>query len=139
MAEKYYLDTCIWRDHYENRISKTGRGMGDYATDFFRKIMANKKIILFSRLTYSELKVSYTQEEVDNMLNLLFLTGMLEKVEINDSQLQESTKISSERNIPGGDVLHAILARDNNAILVTQDKHFEKLKDLVVIKKPEDV
>jgi len=139
MTEKYYLDTCIWHDHYENRIGKTGKILGEYATNLFKKIIDNKDKILFSKLTYSELKTSYSQEEVDDMLNLLFLMDILEKVNISDSQLLESIKISSERNIPRGDVLHAVLARDNQVVLVTQDKHFEALKDITIIKKPEEI
>jgi len=37
--------------------------------------------------------------------------------------------------MPVKDALHAILARDNKAILVTRDKHFYDLADKVEIKK----
>ena len=30
MTEKYYLDTCIWHDHYENRI---GSDLSDFIYD----------------------------------------------------------------------------------------------------------
>ena len=30
-------------------------------------------------------------------------------------------------------------ARDNNAIVVTRDKHFDKLRKIVPIKKPEEI
>ncbi|MBN1376781.1 PIN domain-containing protein [Candidatus Woesearchaeota archaeon] len=50
-----------------------------------------------------------------------------------------SLKISRKINIPKNDVLHAILARDNNAILVTRDKHFYKLAEKIIVKKPEEL
>lgn len=34
---------------------------------------------------------------------------------------------------------HVILARDNNAIMVTRDEHFYKLTDIVSVKKPEEL
>jgi len=139
MTTKYYFDTCIWRDHYEDRLGKTGRALGKYATDLFNKIITNKDKILFSTFIYSELKKSYNHDEIDSMLNLLFQIDLLERVEISNSQFSESLKISLERNVPRGDALFVILARDNNAILVTQDRHFDKLKDIVEIRRPEDI
>jgi len=47
--------------------------------------------------------------------------------------------ISLKRNLPKGDVLHALIARDNKAILVTLDKHFKKLLDIVESKRPQDL
>jgi len=35
--------------------------------------------------------------------------------------------------------LHSILARDNQAVLITRDKHFLKLLDICIIKKPEEL
>ena len=37
------------------------------------------------------------------------------------------------------DILHAVLARDNKAVLVTRDFHFETLQDIVEIKAPEEI
>jgi len=45
--------------------------------------------------------------------------------------------LSKELNIPFGDALHGILAKENNAVMVTKDRHFRKLKDKINIKKPE--
>ena len=37
------------------------------------------------------------------------------------------------------DILHALIARDNEAILIYTDKHFEKLKYLIEIKKSQEL
>ena len=52
---------------------------------------------------------------------------------------QEADKIIKERNLPLGDVLHTLLARDNNLILVTRDKHFKELTDISKFYKPEEL
>ena len=139
MAEKYYFDTCIWRDHYENRYGLTGKPLGKYATELFMHVIRNKYILFFSEFIVRELKSDFDEKEINDMLNVLFMTGILNRVEISEENYKEAKKIGTERNLPPGDVLHAILARNNNAILISQDEHHQKLKDIVEVKKPEEI
>ncbi|MBN2368106.1 hypothetical protein JXC34_03730, partial [Candidatus Woesearchaeota archaeon] len=62
MKKKYFLDTCIWRDFYENRFGQGGRPLGKYATDLFMKIMKKKDQILFSKSLVMELKRDYGEQ-----------------------------------------------------------------------------
>ena len=133
----YYLDTCIWRDFYEDRLSKTGRPLGKYATDLFMRIMKNKDKILFSETLIWELKKDYSEEEINDMLNLLFLNNTLIKIEILKDEHLEAKKLAQERNIPFVDCLHAVQARNHKAIMVSQDKHFiDNLSDIIKTVKP---
>ncbi len=136
MADKYYLDSAIWRDLHEGREDKF-RPLGEWAFELLRKARINKEKVLYSDLTVDELSAAYGKETI----NKLFKdeVELLEKVEIKEHQVKEAAKLSKKHNIPFGDVLHGILARDNNAIMVTRDHHFEKLSDIVSIKKPEDL
>ncbi|MFH1849986.1 MAG: PIN domain-containing protein [archaeon] len=61
------------------------------------------------------------------------------KVIVSKKQSDEAKRLSAERGVPPGDALHAILARDNACILITQDKHFCKLVDVAGSYKPEDL
>ncbi|MFH1752142.1 MAG: PIN domain-containing protein [archaeon] len=61
------------------------------------------------------------------------------KVSFSNDQLIEAEKIAKRRNLPKGDVLHAILARDNKAVLISRDKHFQELLDIVEVSFPEEV
>ena len=54
-------------------------------------------------------------------------------------QREEAKKIAKERDVPAGDALHAIVARDNDLILVTRDRHFRKLEDISKHYKPEEL
>ncbi|MBU0472414.1 MAG: hypothetical protein KKF89_04215 [Nanoarchaeota archaeon] len=54
-------------------------------------------------------------------------------------QFTEAKMIAKQRSLPKGDVLHTIIARDNDAILVTRDKHFKKLEDISPHYKPENI
>jgi len=48
MVKKYLLDTCIWRDFYEERISYAGKPFGLYASNLFLKILKNEDVIIYS-------------------------------------------------------------------------------------------
>jgi predicted nucleic acid-binding protein len=139
MSKKYYFDTCIWRDHYEARSSLIGRPLGEYASKLFAKLIKKKEIILYYELIISELKKDFNNEDINNMFNILFITGILKKVEVNKEDYLFAKELSNKRKLPVYDVLHAIISSRNKAILVTQDKHMQKLKDIVVVKKPEEL
>jgi len=60
-------------------------------------------------------------------------------VNISESQIKESAILCKKKEVAFGDALHAVLARDNKAIMVTRDKHFIELNHIAEIKKPEDL
>ena len=139
MPKKYLIDTCIWRDFYENRLSKSGKHLGGYATELFMKVLNNRFVVLFSDLLINELMKDYSEEEVSNMLDILFISNLLQKVDISEEDYTKAKEIAKQRNLPAGDVLHAIIAKKNCAILVSQDKHFQELKDIAEVKLPEEI
>lgn len=136
---RYYFDTCIWRDFYESRIGLRGKPLGKYAADLFIKVIRNKDALLYSELTLKELKADYSEKEVNDMLNLLFLSDILKMVDMKKEEYVEAKKIAEEKKVPAADVLHAVLARDNGAIFVSQDQHAQELADITIVKKPEEI
>lgn len=139
MAERYYFDTCMWGDFYEDRFGIKGRPLGKYASQLFIHLIKNKDILYFSDLIIRELKTEYDENEINDMLNVLFISKILKKVEMTEEDYKKSRLIAAERNLPVSDALHAILARNNNATLISQDNHLQELKDIVKVKKPEEI
>lgn len=138
MANKFYLDTSIWRDYYEDR-SDSHKQLGKLALQLLQKIIEEENIILYSDLVVQELMTKYSKEEISGILSILYNIGLLEKVNTSKAQAKEAADLCKKLNIPFGDALHAILARDNKAVMVTRDKHFLLLADIAEIKKPEDL
>jgi len=136
--KKYYLDTSIWRDYYENRSDRF-RPLGEWALKLINYIIENKDFILYSDLVVRELKVKYSEEEINKIFAVIYKRNLLLKVVISSSQVKEAAILCKKRNVAFGDALHAILARDNKAIMVTRDKHFFELVDITEIKRPEDL
>ncbi len=140
MEKKYWLDTCIWRDFYEDRFSKAGNPLGEYATNAFMKILKKRDKILFSESLTRELSRDYGEKDINDMLNLLFMGGTLIRVEITKEEYQEARELSEKRKLPFVDCLNAVQARNHNAVVVSQDEHFTKnLSDIVEVIKPQEL
>lgn len=136
MTLKYYLDTSIWMDYYEEREDPS-KNIGYIAFKLLSFLLASKSKILVSNFLLRELETAYS---IDIIRGIFFpFQNLVIKVEISESQREEAKRIAGERSLPKGDAIHAILARDNNAILVSRDKHFQLLKDICEVAKPEEI
>jgi len=122
---KYLIDTSIWVDLREDRKGFKNEPLGDYAFKLFTKIMLEKNKIVITDHIQRELESNYGIPEIRGMF--LPFQSIIEKVIVKDEQREEAKKIGNERNLPKGDALHAIIARDNNLTMVTRDKHFRDL------------
>jgi len=137
MPEKYYLDTSIWMDIYEDRKGYNQEPLGDYAGKLLILIKIKKYKLIITELLIKELEMNYSVDEIKNMMKPF--EDILERINISKEQKDEAIKIAKERSLPPGDVLHAIIARDHNLILITRDKHFKELKDITICYKPEEI
>ena len=133
---KYYLDACIWRDYYENR-SDNLRPIGEWAFEFLKKVLSEDAQILITDQILKELSKDYGPQRIRD--TLCGFKQCLVMVSISKMQAKKARMLSKERRIPKGDMLHAIVAQDNNAILISRDKHFDELRDIAESYKPEEL
>ncbi|MFH1211318.1 MAG: PIN domain-containing protein [Candidatus Woesearchaeota archaeon] len=138
MAQNYYLDTSIWRDYYENRYDNL-RPLGEWAFQFLKKVIEEQAVIIYSDFVEHELRKDYDSKKINSALNIILEAGLLKKIEITPRQFKEAAELSRERKVPYGDALHAIAARDNKAMIIARDHHFESLEDIAPSKKPEEL
>ncbi len=138
MAKIYYIDTSIWIDYFENRKDNL-RPIGEWAFELIRTAVKDKATILFSNIVEEELLRQYSKESIEKIFKIIGDKRLLIRLACSEKQLKEGKPIARQRSIPLHDVLHAILARDNSAILIARDKHFQELTDIVVPYKPEEL
>lgn len=132
MIEDFYFDTSIWLDFHEKR----GKN-GELALKLILKIIEEDLKIAYSDLNVNEFKnLGYTKDEIDAILRIAKPKN-IKHVHIYREQKEEAKKTAKQRNVPEGDVLHAILCRDNDLQLISRDLDFEKLKDVSKAKLPE--
>lgn len=137
MTKRYYLDSCIWRDYFENRSDRF-RPLGDWAFSLIKLIIQENNLIIYSDLIEEELNVGFSEKDIKKIISIVPKENLV-RIESSSEQLKEAIQKAKKLNIPVKDALHAILARDNDAIMVTRDKHFYELSERLTITKPEDL
>jgi len=136
---RFYVDTNVWRDLLESRDDGL-KPLGEFAHQFLKQAILSGDKILYSDLVVEELMAVYSGKEIEKYcLESIRDVNLLEKVVITNGQFGQAVEVARQRGVPRGDALHAILARDAKAIVITRDKHFEALQDVVESRKPEEV
>ena len=137
MVEKYLIDTSIWVDLYEDRKGFKNEPLGDYALNLLVIIKAKGSKIVVTDILIRELEANYSIEEINGMFKPF--ENQTEKIISTKEQREEAKKIALEKDIPPGDALHAIIARDNNLIIITRDRHFKQIEYISPHYKPEEI
>ena len=137
MEKRFYLDTAIWMDYFENR----GNGikpLGEFAFLFLKKCEREGARVIVSDKVTEELEAYYSEQQIRLMLSSF--GGVLVKVNHTEKQAREAFALLKKfkREIPFADILHSIIARDESAVLVTRDRHFESIGSAKV-RSPEEL
>lgn len=133
---KYYIDTCIWFDYFENRQDNF-RPLGEWAIQLINKIIDEEGIFIFTDILIKELKTYYVEEKIKSFLDII-PSQLIKFVKVKNYDLEEAKNIKLKYKIPLGDALHIVLSRHLNAVLISRDSHFFII-DEVECYKPEDL
>lgn len=134
---RYYVDTSIWLDLFEARNS-VDFPKGELAKNFFESCVYRGDWILCSPLIFKELEtVGYSEYTLTSYVKVAGVKLIL--ITPTSKELSVGVHISRARNIPRLDVLHALLAKRTYAVLVSWDKHFSVLRDIVETKTPREI
>ena len=135
--KRFYIDTSIWMDYGEDRKGFHNEPLGTYAEKLLSHIKTNGDKIVVSEFVLNELQTHYSMDVIRGIMRQFIAS--IEHVQISDIQIKEANTVSKQRNIPLGDAIHAIIARDAKFILVTRDKHFYKTLDITPFYRPEEL
>ena len=137
MQKKYLLDTCIWRDFYEARIGRGGRLLGKSAAALFLDLAVSKSEVLVPEIVIWELKKDYS--EVNNIISIAKELLSISIVLASAEQTDEAERLSISRDLPFADCLIVVMARDDAAISVSNDRRLLVcLADVVKTVLPQD-
>lgn len=137
MDKKYYFDTSIWLDFFENR-DEPNMPKGEWVNKLLNKIINdNDKIVYSNNNMFELIQAGYTIFDIKNMLKPL--KPIIVFVEATEKQVRKARDLSLKREIPKRDALHALIARDNKSKLITLDHHFKKILDITKPHKPNDL
>ena len=132
---KYLIDTSIWVDLYEDRKGLQGEPHGEHAFHLLTRILTLKHTVVVTDFLIRELETRYSLPEINGMFAWFPVTPIASTQE----QLDAAELVSAQRNLPRGDCLYAVIARDHKLILVTRDRHFLQLWDFARAFRPEEI
>ena len=135
-GERFYLDTSIWLDFFEDR-DEPNFPKSMWAKELIKKIIMKENQIIFSDNNFLELtNLGYLESEIKELLSQL--KSIIIFVESTEREIGKAKDLAQKRDIPKRDALHALIARDNNALLITLDNHFRKLTDIITPHNPKE-
>ena len=133
----YYFDTSIWLDFIEDR-NEPNMPKGECAHQLLKKDIITDEIICYSDAIIIEFKaVGYSAFDIQGIFRPL--RNVLAYVQSTHEQRRRAKDLASKRDVPRMDALHALIARDNHALLVTLDHHFKELSDITKPHRPQDL
>ena len=144
MKKRCYVDTCIYLNLWQKEVEKkTGVKLWKLAQIFFEKAEENGFNIYYSGFILKELSYILSKNEFYNKKLLFESSPNFERLILSREEFEEARKIENEINLEISffDIIHIILARKSNSILVTRDKKLIKIADIynVEAKKPEEL
>ena len=135
--KKYYFDTSIWLDFFENR-DEPNLPKGEWANKLVDRIISEDSKIVYSDAVKDEITdLGYIPNDVEKLFEPL--NRILIFAEATKKQFGKAKDLAAKRNVPLFYALHALIARDNKALMITRETHFKKLSDIAKYKKPEDI
>lgn len=133
---KFYFDTSIWLDFLEDR-DKPNFPKSEWAKTLVEGIILNGDTLLISDLNLVELEhLGYSIYIFNEMIQKF--RDRFVKIEAGEDELGRARDLANKRNIPCNDALHALIARNNQAILITLDGHFNEIKDICIPHSPKE-
>jgi predicted nucleic acid-binding protein len=133
----YYFDTSIWLDFLEER-DEPNMPKSTWAKELVRTVIENEDKILLSEWIMNEMiELGMSKHDIEEKFNSL--RNILIIVYSTKKQFGKAKDLSKKRGVPIRDALHSLIARDNRAIMVTRDRHFNQLSDIIKYKKPEEL
>ncbi len=141
--KSFYVDTCIYLNLWQKEGNKIfGVPYWKFAKDFFEKF-EKSFIIYYSGFILKELKFILSEKEFNNKMRLFEISPNFIRIKLSLEEFNQARKIERASNyrLSFYDIIHMLLAKKTNSILITRDKKLLKTskKFSVIAKKPEQL
>ena len=142
--KSFYIDSCIYLNLWQKESDeKSGVAYWKLAKEFFEKIEDECAIIYYSGYLLKELSFILEKGTFNKKLQIFnnspnFIRAKLSLIEFN---LARSIEKKSNYEISFFDIIHMLLAKKTNSILITRDKKLIEIskKYNVIAKTPEEI
>ncbi len=100
-------------------------------------ILRNDTALLSDVLIKEFTALGYSMIQIHAIMDTLGLT--VKRAHHTRMELEEMRRVGQRVDVPMKDILHAIVARDNDAILVSRDRHFRQIAHITKAFIPENL
>ncbi len=143
-ANSFYIDSCIYLNLWQKEKGNIfGKPFWFIAKEFFEYADNTNSKIYYSGFILKELYYKLTKNEFLKKINLIESLPNFSKVTLNKNEYENARKIEKRVNFAVSffDIIHLILARKTNSLLITRDKKLIKIAKRfgVTAKKPEEI
>ena len=139
--KSFYIDTCIYLNLWKKEVDGYGNKLWEFAKNFFEKIEGENSIIYYSGYLLKELMFVFDENKFIDKLELFNFSPNFKRVNLIKEEYEIVKRIKKEnREISFYDIIHMLLAKQTNSILITRDNALIKLakKHQIIVKKPEE-
>src|SRR3989344_6607147 len=143
-GNNFYVDTCIYLNLWQKEVEKkTWVKLWKFAQRFFEKAEEKSFTIYYSGFMLKELSYILTREEFYKKKLMFESSPNFSRLILSKEEFEEARKIERETRseISFFDIIHILLARKSNSVLVTRDKKliYIAARYKVSAKKPEEL
>lgn len=131
-SQPIYLDSNIFLDFWLDR-SENGIPVGDFAHQLLRSAILCRYTIVISESTIFELNRNYPGGNIEKKFDDLKKLNKIKIERVTEKHLLDAKKLAYRMKVPVHDAVHALICKEQKAVMVTRDAHFfEKLSDIVL-------
>ncbi|MFH1506399.1 MAG: PIN domain-containing protein [archaeon] len=141
---KFYIDSCIYLNLWQKEGDET-KGMPYWliSKSFFERFDNERSVFYYSGFILKELSHALPESKFSEKTDSFKASSNYRKISLSSTEFHLARKIESEINydISFFDIIHMLLAKKTDSILVTRDKELLKTAKQYGIKtkKPEDL
>ena len=144
MSKKsFYVDTCIYLNLWQKEgDEKFGIPYWKLAKEFFEKVESENKTVYYSGYLLKELSFILTESEFTKKRLMFESSHNFKRIKLTLNEYELARKIESkDRGVGFYDIIHMLLSKKTNSILVTRDRALLKLakKYNIRAKNPEQI
>ena len=140
--QSYYVDSCIYLNLWQKEIDENEKPLGEYAKRFLEKAEEDNLLIYYSGFLLKELMFILDMEEYLQKRELFEDSPNFKKVILSKEEFQLAVQIRKQnKEISLYDIIHLLLSKKTNSILITRDELLIQLagKFSIIAKKPEEI
>ena len=142
-TKSYYVDTCVYLNLWQKEVDNAGTLLWKFARDFFEKVEDENSVIYYSGFILKELKFILTEKEFNQKRELFESSPNFNRIFLSKKEFNLARAIEKESNyeISFYDIIHMLLAKKTNSILITRDNKLIEIakRYSIIAKRPEEV